>query len=194
MRVPSSIRWIRNIFNRIFLAVYLCLSVLSQAAVFIVKMYKIFLLLDILDLDDVRPFLISCIIGCSILLAFIDLYTVYFEVSAFENGLRFWLSSIFRLRWHTFSVIDWYVQYLMTVQHIYSKLLVILDAWRMSHLNFTTRERAMININNNKRHTSSSHSEFMFRFKYSWIFFAAAAAPNAIFIDAWIRLNRSIYI
>lgn len=66
-------------------SVYLHISLLSQTSVFIIKIYKIILLMETLDLNDLRPFLISASIVCLILLVFIDSYTIYYEVSASMN-------------------------------------------------------------------------------------------------------------
>lgn len=60
---------------------YLYLSVLCQIFVFVAKIYKVILLTDSLDLNDLRPILIQCTIVCLMLLVLLDSYTVYVEVS-----------------------------------------------------------------------------------------------------------------
>lgn len=60
---------------------YLYLSVFCQIFVFITKIYKVILLMETLDLSDLRPALIETTIACLILLTMLDLYTIYVEVS-----------------------------------------------------------------------------------------------------------------
>lgn len=60
---------------------YLYLSVFCQIFVFITKIYKVILLMETLDLSDLRPALIETTIVCLILLTMLDLYTIYVEVS-----------------------------------------------------------------------------------------------------------------
>lgn len=67
------------------ISAYLYISLLSQASVFIIKIYKIILLMETLDMNDLRPFLIGLSVILLIFLVFIDSYTIYFEVSHHLN-------------------------------------------------------------------------------------------------------------
>lgn len=67
---------------------FLFLSILCQIFVSVTKIYKVILLTDVLDLNDLRPVLIECTIVCSMLLVLLDSYTIYIEVSTC-NSMRF---------------------------------------------------------------------------------------------------------
>lgn len=60
---------------------FLFLSILCQILVSVTKIYKVILLTDVLDLNDLRPVLIECTVVCSMLLVLLDSYTIYIEVS-----------------------------------------------------------------------------------------------------------------
>lgn len=71
----------RRLWLNVSVAVLLYLSVLCKIFLFIMRIYKIILLMDVMDLDDLRPFLIGCSTVVLIALVFLDSYTIYFEVS-----------------------------------------------------------------------------------------------------------------
>ncbi|XP_031617470.1 ATP-binding cassette sub-family C member Sur [Contarinia nasturtii] len=66
---------------------YLYLSVLCQIFVFVTKIYKVILLMETLDLNDLRPVLIECTIVGLMLLVLLDSYTIYIE-SSFTNAVK----------------------------------------------------------------------------------------------------------
>lgn len=76
------------------ISAYLYISLLSQASVFVIKIYKIILLMETLDLNDLRPFLIGLGIVGLILLVFLDSYTVYFEVSYIIKNCKSFVHAI----------------------------------------------------------------------------------------------------